>query len=59
MAGYATLAEVVKALVVANAFLETDLEELKAAVSMGTRVESCLMSRRRCRVIGRVGMIEV
>jgi hypothetical protein len=33
MAGYATLAEVVKAL--ANAFLETDLEELKAAVSMG------------------------
>jgi hypothetical protein len=35
MAGYATLAEVVKALVVANAFLETDLEELKATVSMG------------------------
>jgi len=33
MADYATLAEVVKAL--ANAFLETDLEELKAAVSMG------------------------
>jgi hypothetical protein len=35
MAGYAMLAEVVKALVVANAFLETNLEKLKAAVSMG------------------------
>ena len=35
MAGYAMLAEVVKALNVANAFLETDLEKLKAAVSMG------------------------
>ena len=29
------LAEVVKALIVANHFLETDLEKLKAAVSMG------------------------
>jgi len=27
--------EAVKALIVANAFLETDLEKLKAAVSMG------------------------
>ena len=35
MVGYAMLAEVVKALIVANAFLETDLEKLKAAVSMG------------------------
>ena len=35
MAGCAMLAEVVKALIVANAFLETDLEKLKAAVSMG------------------------
>jgi hypothetical protein len=35
MAGYAMLAEVVKALVVANAFLEPNLEKLKAAVSMG------------------------
>jgi hypothetical protein len=31
MAGDAMLAEVVKALIVANAFLETDLEKLKAA----------------------------
>jgi hypothetical protein len=29
------LAEVVKALIVANAFLETDLEKLRAAVSNG------------------------
>jgi len=29
------LAEVVKALIVANAFLETELEKLRAAVSMG------------------------
>jgi len=35
MAGYAMLAEVVKALNVASAFFETDLEKLKAAVSMG------------------------
>jgi hypothetical protein len=31
MAGDAMLAEVVEALIVANAFLETDLEKLKAA----------------------------
>ena len=35
MADYAMLAEVVKALIVANHFLETDLEKLKAAVSTG------------------------
>jgi hypothetical protein len=35
MADYAMLAEVVKALIVANHFLETDLEKLRAAVSMG------------------------
>jgi hypothetical protein len=35
MADYAVLAEVVKALIVANHFLETDLEKLRAAVSMG------------------------
>jgi hypothetical protein len=29
------LAEVVKAMIVANAFLETELEKLRAAVSMG------------------------
>jgi hypothetical protein len=35
MADYAMLAEVVKALIVANHFLETDLEKLRAAVSTG------------------------
>ena len=35
MADYAMLAEVVKALIVANHYLETDLEKLKAAASMG------------------------
>ena len=35
MADYAMLAEVVKALIVANHFLETDPEKLRAAVSMG------------------------
>jgi hypothetical protein len=35
MADCAMLAEVVKALIVANHFLETDLEKLRAAVSMG------------------------
>jgi hypothetical protein len=37
---------------VANHFLETDLEKLKAAVSIG-------YARGRCRVIARIGMIEV
>jgi hypothetical protein len=32
---YRLLAEIVKALIVANHFLETDLEKLKAAASMG------------------------
>jgi hypothetical protein len=35
MADYAMLAEVVKALIVASRFLETDLEKLRAAVSTG------------------------
>jgi hypothetical protein len=42
--------EAVKALIVANAFLETEIEKLRAAVSMGH-------ARGRCRVIGRIGMI--
>jgi hypothetical protein len=52
------LAEVVKALVVANQFLETDLEKLKAAVSMGYASESCLRRPRRGRLIAGIGMIE-
>ena len=35
MADYAVLAEVVKALIIAKHFLETDLEKLRAAVSTG------------------------
>ena len=45
--------EAVKALIVANHFLETDLERLRAAVSMGMREGSC---SRRCRVIRRIGI---
>jgi len=44
--------EAVKALIVANAFLETDLEKLRAAVSPGYSRGKSL------RVIGRIGMIE-
>jgi len=35
MADYAVLAEIVKALIIAKHFLETDLEKLRAAVSQG------------------------
>jgi hypothetical protein len=35
MADYAVLAEIVKALIIAKHFLETDLEKLRAAVSTG------------------------
>jgi len=44
--------EAVKALIVANHFLETELEKLRASVSTGHAEASC------CRVIGRTGMIE-
>jgi hypothetical protein len=37
MVGDAMLAEVVKALIVANAFLETDLEKLKLLDGLRTR----------------------
>jgi hypothetical protein len=43
--------EAVKALIVANHFLETDLKKLRASVSTGFREASC------CRVIGRIGTI--
>ena len=48
--------EAVKALIVANHFLETDLEKLKAVVSMGYARGKLLP--RHCRVIARIGMIE-
>ena len=49
--------DAVKALIVANQFLETDLEKLKAARSRWVMREgSC---SKRCRVIGRIGMIEI
>jgi hypothetical protein len=50
--------EAVKALIVANHYLETDLEKLKAAASMATHGESSLRRPGRCRVIGRIGMIK-
>jgi len=49
--------EAVKALIVANQFLETDLEKLKAAVSKGY-ARGKLKRPKRCRVIGRIGMID-
>jgi hypothetical protein len=42
---------------VANQFLETDLEKLKAAASMGYARGKLSEVLRRCRVIGRIGMI--
>jgi hypothetical protein len=59
MTGDAMLAEVVKALIVANAFLETDLEKLKAASRWATHAGNCLRPPRHCRVTGTAGMIEV
>jgi hypothetical protein len=47
--------EAVKALIVANHFLETDLKKLRAAASMGYARGSC---STRCHAIGRIGMIE-
>jgi hypothetical protein len=44
--------EAIKALIVANHFLETELEKLHAAVSAGYAEESW------CRVIGRIGTID-
>ena len=44
--------EAIKALIVANHFLETELEKLRAAASTGMREGNC------CRMIGRIGMIE-
>jgi len=49
------LAKAVKALIVANHFLETDLEKLKAAASMGYARGKLLKRLRRCRVIERIG----
>ena len=51
--------EAVKALIVANHYLETDLEKLKAAASMGYARGKLLKRLRRCRVIERIGMIEM
>jgi hypothetical protein len=59
MADYAMLAEIVKALIVANHFLAADLEKLRAAVSTGYARGELFERRRRCRAIGRIGMIEV
>ena len=42
--------EAVKALIVANHFLETEFEKLRAAASRAMRVANC------CREIGRIGM---
>jgi hypothetical protein len=47
MAGDAMLAEVVKALIVASAFLETDLEKPKAGFSMGYARGKLLELRHR------------
>ena len=44
--------EAVKALIVANHFLEPELEKLRAAVSRG-------YARGECRLIGRIGTIEI
>ena len=46
--------EAVKALIVANHFLETELEKLRAAASTGYARGKLY----NCRVIGRIGMIE-
>jgi hypothetical protein len=48
--------EAVKALIVANQFLETDLEKLRAVVSTGyaMREENWLRRPTRCRVIARI-----
>ena len=46
------LREAIKALIVANHFLETELEKLRAAASTGMREGNC------CRMIGRIGMIK-
>jgi hypothetical protein len=51
--------ESVKSLIVANHFLETDLERLRAAVSTGYARENCLRQPRRCRATAKIGMIEV
>jgi hypothetical protein len=59
MAGYAMLAAVVKAVIVANAFFETDLEKLKATSRWATHAGDCLRPPRCCRVTGSIGMIEV
>jgi hypothetical protein len=45
----------VKALIVANEFLETQIAELQAAVSNGY----ARANLNSCRVIGRIGMIEL
>src|ERR1700675_4418551 len=45
--------EAVKALIVANHYLETDLEKLKAAASMGYAEESLLRRPGRYRLIGK------
>ena len=50
-------AEAIKA-PVANHFLETELEKLRAAVSTGYARGSYLSQQRRCRVIRGIGMIE-
>jgi hypothetical protein len=55
MADYAMLAEVVKALIVASRFLETDLEKLRAAVSTVMREGNCLRRLKLCRVTVRIG----
>jgi hypothetical protein len=47
--------EAVKALIVANHFLKTDLEKLQAAVSMGYARGKLFEVARRCRRIGRIG----
>ena len=51
--------EAVKALIVANHFLETDLAKLKAAVSLVMHAGNCWRWLRRCRMIARIGMIDL
>jgi hypothetical protein len=50
--------EAVKALIVANQFLETDWRNSGLRSCWAMRAGSCLRWRRRCRVIARIGMIE-
>jgi hypothetical protein len=51
----ASFSEAVKAPIVANHFLETALENFRAAVWRVMRAANCL---RHCRVIARIGMTE-